>query len=146
MKMNKTVLLLIFTILLLSGCGSEENGYKGAELQDAGLEQVIISYFNNFDNIHEFSKYSTDGFIERVYSWCSGDDSQEKSLEEMKTIYFEINKDTLYLSDYYVDEISFASDKEAVISVTRSWEDGSEDSTHYSIVKVNDIWKFDDRF
>lgn len=33
-----------------------------------------------------------------------------------------------------------------IIFVTREWEDGQEDQTSYSILKLNEEWKVDDRF
>lgn len=140
-----TFIVMIFS-LIISSCGSSEGKYKGAEFENEELKDVIIKYFDNFDNIYEFQKYTTYEFIEKVYSWCSGDYSNEKTKEEMMQIYAEINKESLKLSDFYVDDISFEGDNEVILSVTRKWEDGSQDATQYSIIRTEDKWKFNDRY
>ncbi|WP_138752539.1 hypothetical protein [Paenibacillus sinopodophylli] len=92
------------------------------------------------------SSYSTDDFVKRAYSWCSGDYSEEKSIAEMKEIYDEINSQSIKLSSYRVDGIATAEDGAVMIKVTRHWEDKSEDQTSYSIINLDGQWKIDDRF
>ncbi|MFC5472320.1 hypothetical protein ACFPPD_26915 [Cohnella suwonensis] len=147
MKLKFYSFLII--VLLLCSCGVKGNSNVIVQGKDTGnpeLNKVINNYFQNFDDINKWSPYATDEFIKRVYLWCSGDLSESKSIEEMKSIYYEINKDSLRLNGYQIEEVKERSTDNIIIFVKREWENGQEDQTFYSFIKANQEWKVDDRF
>lgn len=144
LKIIKLFLLLL--IVLISACSQETDQIRGKDTNDEELNKTIVRYFQNFDDINKWSEYATDDFVKRVYSWCSGDYSEEKTIDEMKDIYYEINSGNLALSSYSIDEITKGGSGEIIIMVTRYWENGAEDQTSYSLVKQKDTWKFNNRF
>jgi hypothetical protein len=116
------------------------------EFEDQDIRYAINNYFNNFDDINKWSEFSTEDFVRRAYFWCSGDNTNTKSLDEMKKIYYNINKNSLKLKNYYIDEYNFEDENQLVIKITRTWSNGSKDKTSYLIIKQNDSWKIDNRF
>lgn len=148
MMKYKPFVSVIF-LLLLCSCGNTGMSREiihGKDTEIPELNTVINNYFVNFDDINKWSPYATDEFIQRVYTWCSGDTSETKSIEEMKAIYYDINKDSLNLTGYTIEEVEKKNPDNVIIFLTREWEDGQEDQTTYSLVKVNGNWKVDDRF
>lgn len=148
--MYRILLLLAAIWLAASGCGVEANNeitvsYRSATAPAAELQDTLANYFLHFDDIRNWRNYATDDFIKRAYLWCTGDDSQQASLEDMVLTYYEINKNALRLQAVQVNEIFVVEDREVVVSVTRTWADGSQDDTAYSIVRENGEWKIDNR-
>lgn len=148
--MQKIRFIVIPIILILCACGVEQKisntQVQGKDTGNAELNSVIVSYFTNFDDISNWSSFATDDFIKRAYYWCTGDDSESKTLEEMKSIYYDINKNSLKLKNYMVNDIETENENAVIIHVSRVWEDGSEDVTSYSLIKIRDNWKIDNRF
>lgn len=87
--------MLFFILLILSSCGTKTyiSQVQGKDTEIPELNAVIVKYFANFNDINKWSDFTTDDFIKRVYLWCSGDSSESKSTQEMKKIYYELNKD-----------------------------------------------------
>jgi hypothetical protein len=143
----KYYLILLPLIFLISACSSEavDIKYKVTKTEAIELEETINNYFLNFNDIRHWNPYSTEDFVKRAYSWCTGDYSEEKSLEEMIQEYYEINKSSLKLKVVTINEIHEEDKHNIIIDVIRKWEDGSEDTTAYSILKINDVWKIDNR-
>jgi hypothetical protein len=143
----KLGMFIIMAIIVMSACSDHEIIQKNTKASgNPELDNTITSYFMNFNDIQNFSQYATDDFIKRVYAWCSGDYSDEKSLNEMKEIYLELIKSKLQLAAFEIEEVSIKSEKDAEIKVTRTWENGEKDQTSYSIIKDRGIWKVDNRF
>ncbi|SDE66911.1 hypothetical protein SAMN04488542_101329 [Fontibacillus panacisegetis] len=139
----------IVLVIVLCSCGTNNKSLEEVQGQDTGIQElniVINKYFKNFDDINKWSEFATEDFVKRAYSWCSGDISGTKTIEEMKSVYFDINKDTLDLIGYKIEEVDKESESNVIIFVTREWEDGQTDQTSYSILKTNEGWKFDNRF
>lgn len=147
--MKLRLLVSVILLILLCACGNTVTSPEMKHGKDTGIPElntVIKNYFDNFNDINKFSQYTTDEFINRVYSWCSGDTSESKSLEEMKSIYSEINKQSLKLRTYSIEDVEKITSTNVTISVTREWEEGQEDQTSYSIIKIDEEWKIDNRF
>ncbi|WNS41718.1 DUF4878 domain-containing protein [Paenibacillus sp. MMS20-IR301] len=100
---------------------------------------------NHFNDIYKWSVYASDEYIARVYMWCSGDTSESKSIDEMKQQYAEISKERASLTDYEIKQMSKINTDEYEVEVHHSWDNGGEDSTIYSAVKVDGVWKVNDR-
>jgi len=137
--------LLIFSIFIISSC-KDSNIEHGKASEDPELKNVISSYFTHFNNIQEWRKYSTDGFVTKVYTWCIGDPSSSMTLDKMINEYYQSKQNSLQLTDYYIDNITYLNQSVVQIDVTRMFEDDSQDQTFYEIIKENNEWKFDDRF
>ncbi|MRN56098.1 hypothetical protein [Paenibacillus monticola] len=147
--MKLKILFTMAIIIFLCSCGTKgatNAAVNGKDTDIPELNIVINNYFENFDDINNWSPYATDEFVRRVYSWCSSDTSETKSIKEMKSIYFEINKDSLKLIGYTIEEVQKESSDKVIIFVTREWENGQKDQTYYSFLKVKGKWKVDDRF
>lgn len=144
----KLGIALIVMILLCSCQVSAQPNVQvnGLHAKNSALELTIASYFQTFNEINQWSTFATDDFVKRVYEWCSGDRSGNKSIAEMKKIYAHISENTLDLVACTIDKIDEVSDTEVHIYVTRKWENEETDQTAYSIIKVNGEWKFDNRF
>ncbi|WP_172194244.1 hypothetical protein [Saccharibacillus qingshengii] len=84
---NHFCLLLLFSLLV--GCASKETAAvpNAPQSEDAKLQEVIADYFEAFEDIRVWRKYATDEFIRRSYVWCTGDSSNERSINEMVHIY-----------------------------------------------------------
>ena len=128
-------IIILFISLMLSGCGYQSaSDHEQIHGKDSGIPELnttIHNYFLNFEDINKWSDYATDDFIKRVYSWCSGDTSESKSIIEMKSIYYEINKDSLKLKKYTIEDIEKVNESNVNIHVERTWEDGSQDQSSY---------------
>lgn len=140
---------LLIAMILLCSCQANAQAavaVNGLHANTSAQEIVIASYFQGFNDIDQWSEFATDDFIKRVYQWCSGDLSGNKSIAEMKKIYSETHKNSLRLTACTIDQIDQVSPTEVDIYVTREWEDGEKDQTAYSIIQVDQEWKFDQRF
>lgn len=153
--MNKILAIIVSAIWLISaGCGAGAGGeagrgaavsYRSTNAVEAELQETIASYFRHFDDIRRWRAYSTEDFVKRVYFWCTGDASEQKSVEEMVSAYYELNKLSLKLRAVEVQATSVVGEHEVVIDVVRTWEDGSRDETAYSILRQDGEWKIDNR-
>lgn len=143
----KLHLCLVLLISLLVGCSSTEKAAvpSAAQSEEASLEQVIADYFAAFEDIRVWRTYATDEFIRRSYVWCTGDSSNERSIDEMVHIYYEWNKDSLGMNDVQVEKQTNVNENEVWIDVKRTWADESWDYASYSLLKVNGKWKVDNR-
>lgn len=93
----KQYLCLILLVSFLAGCSSTETAavQSAPQSDNAKLKEVIANYFEAFEDIKVWRKYATDEFIRKSYFWCTGDSSNERSIEEMVQIYEEWNRDSL---------------------------------------------------
>lgn len=133
--------------MISTGCGKDERievKYNIEEVPGGNFLVTVNNYFHNFDDIRSWRKYATDSYVKRVYSWCTGDYSEEKTLEEMVKIYYEFNKDSLKLKSIEINEIDISENEEVIISVIRTWENDEKDETDYLILLENKEWKIDD--
>jgi hypothetical protein len=64
----------------------------------------------------------------------------------MKQIYMEISKKKAQLKNYHILNLNKISDSKVELKVDREWSSSNDDSTTYSIIKIHDSWRFDDRF
>lgn len=138
------MLLIIVGIVFLAGCNGLSSDYKGEEPEDAKLKEAIIGFFAEF-NDSRTRNFATDEFVMQEYATNAGDNSEKKSIEEMKQINYELNKDSMEFIDFYVDKITVRSEKSVEIEVTRKWGNEAEDVARYSILKENDEWKVNAR-
>ncbi|TCZ79369.1 hypothetical protein E0485_05775 [Paenibacillus albiflavus] len=147
--MKLKFIFVIIMISILCSCETVSKSLDEVKGQDTGIPElniVINKYFQSFNDINEWSAFASDDFVKRAYSWCSGDTSETKTIEEMKSIYFDINKDNLKLIGYKIEEVDHKSSINVMIFVTREWEEGISDQTTYSIIKTDEEWKIDNRF
>lgn len=138
------ILLLLFSFLC--SCTSTTQMDNGKIPEDPKVKHVIENYFMNFNDIHEWSKYSTDEFVKKVYTWCIGEPSNEISIEEMKKNYHKKNLTSLKLTNYYINEITSINEYTIKIDVLRTFENGSMDQTTYELVRQGEQWKFNNRY
>lgn len=145
-----SIFIFIFFIIISTGCGTEEIievKYNIEKVPGGNFQVTVNNYFRNFDDIRSWRKYSTDSYVKTVYSWCTGDSTEEKTIDEMVEIYYELNKDSLKLKSIEINEIDINEEnKEVIISVTRKWENDEKDETSYLILLENREWKIDNRF
>lgn len=97
---------------------------------DPELNSAVVSYL--------------DDFIAKVHMWCSGDTSESKTIDEMKALYDEISKETANITDYEINEMNKIDADEYEVVADRSWDNGSDDTAVYSIIKMDGVWKVDD--
>ncbi|WP_196427033.1 hypothetical protein [Paenibacillus woosongensis] len=134
--------------MMSTGCGKEkfiEVKYSIEKLPGGNFTETVNGYFRNFDDIRRWRKYATDSYVKSVYSWCTGDYSEEATMDEMVKVYYELNKYSLQLKSIDIKNIEFSANNEVTISVTRTWENDITDETNYLILLENNEWKIDDR-
>ncbi|MDG0789923.1 hypothetical protein OMP38_02965 [Cohnella ginsengisoli] len=145
-------LLFLALIIMLCGCRLDARSpqeeikvERKGELTPDKLNVAIERYFTSFNHIEGWSRFATDDFVKRVYLWCSGDDSDSKSIDEMKRFLKDLEPRTYDLTGYQVESYNLTGPG-AEIFVTREWENDETDRTSYSLVKINNEWKIDDRY
>lgn len=139
----------IICSLLVTGCSLEKakvamsthtsevlNGVEG-ELRD-----VIVDYFDNFDDVYGYKEYVTENFLKQVYRDCTDDNSDTKTLDQMAEALHQINLKSVHLLRY--DIIDLKSDEDQVkLHVHRDFSHNSSNNITYIMIKENGIWKFD---
>lgn len=139
MKLIKGLFIIIASIVVLTGCNAVDV-YKGEEPEDPKLKEAISGFFKQYNDIRTW-EYATDDFIKQEYADSSKDSSGEKSIEEMKQLYYELNKDRVEVMDFYVDKITVENENTVLIEATRKLANDVEDVVVYSFVKENEEWK-----
>ncbi|WP_337100116.1 hypothetical protein [Paenibacillus sp. YIM B09110] len=148
MKLSKAFIILILIIICSTGCGTKEIievNYNVQKVPNENFKDTVNNYFQNFDDIRGWKDYSTETFVNRAYSWCTGDYTGEATMDEMVEIYYELNKDSLRLKSVDINNIEVSGNDEILIEVTRTWENDQKDESTYSLVLENEEWKFDNR-
>ncbi|RXZ81951.1 hypothetical protein EBB07_13195 [Paenibacillaceae bacterium] len=148
MKYKRVIIFLIFVIICITGCETTkiiEVSYNVKEIPNENFRVTINNYFKNFDDIRRWKEYSTETFIKRAYSWCTGDYSEDATIDEMIEIYYELNKNSLRLKSIEINNIKVSDSDEILIEVTRTWENNQKDESIYSLLLENEEWKFDNR-
>ncbi|GAA0133950.1 hypothetical protein YSY43_07900 [Paenibacillus sp. YSY-4.3] len=145
----KSIFIFLILIMISAGCGKGqfvEVKYSIEKVPGGNFTETVNGYFHNFDDIRSWRKYATDSYVKSVYSWCTGDYSEEETINEMVKTYYELNRHSLQLKSIDIKDIEFSENNDVIISVIRTWENGETDGTNYSILLENNEWKIDDRF
>lgn len=148
MKPRKVIIILILIIICITGCGAKEIIGVNYEIQKVPNEEFRITvnnYFQNFNDINKWKDYSTESFVKKAYSWCTGDYTDEVTMDEMVEIYYEVNKESLQLKSIVITNIEVSDNDNVLIEVTRTWENDAKDESIYALVLENGEWKFDNR-
>jgi hypothetical protein len=144
MRMKSKLIIVLSALLLLCSCAGAKKQQNLSD--DPELNSVVVGYLDHFNDIYKWEGYASDDFIARVYMWCSGDASGSKTIDEMKDLYAEISKERASLTDYEIKEMAQITAGEYEVAVDRSWDNGTDDSTTYSVIKMDGLWKIDNRF
>ncbi|MGG4554584.1 hypothetical protein [Paenibacillus humicus] len=145
----KSIFIFLILIMISTGCGKGqfiEVKYSIEKMPGGNFQETVNGYFHNFDDIRKWRIYATDSYVKRVYSWCTGDYSEEETINEMVKIYYELNKHSLQLKSVDITKIETSENNDVTISVMRTWENDQTDETNYFILLDNNEWKIDDRF
>ncbi|WP_340401028.1 hypothetical protein [Paenibacillus sp. FSL H8-0079] len=148
MKYTKACLIVILIILCSTGCGTREMieiNYNVQEIPNHDFMLTVNNYFQHFDDIRRWKDYTTETYVKSVYAWCTGDYTEEATVDEMVKVYYQLNKDSLKLESVDINNIEVSENDEILIEVSRTWEDGQKDESTYSILFENEGWKIDDR-
>ncbi|MHA7966785.1 hypothetical protein ACX93W_21980 [Paenibacillus sp. CAU 1782] len=144
----KSMFIFMFMLVIIAGCTQQktvEVTYHIESTPGGNFQATVNDYFRNFDNIRYWRQYATDSFIKKVYAWCTEDYSEEKTLDEMVDIYYEVNKESLILKAVAINEIEITENEEVILSVTRTWENDESSEASYLFKYENNEWKIDDK-
>lgn len=86
----KSIFIILILIMISTGCGKGqfiEVKYSIEKMPGGNFQETVNGYFHNFDDIRKWRIYATDSYVKRVYSWCTGDYSEEETKNEMVKIY-----------------------------------------------------------
>ncbi|WP_219836872.1 hypothetical protein [Paenibacillus sp. R14(2021)] len=118
----------------------------GVKVTDLAVIEVIENYFKGFNDIHEWSKYSTEHYVRNVYLWCTGVDTSVFTYGKVIGLHAELQIERADLLSYDIVSFTKISSKSFELRVNRDWNNGTHDTTTYSIIKTGQTWKLDDRF
>ncbi|MFF0825804.1 hypothetical protein ACFYU8_06740 [Brevibacillus sp. NPDC003359] len=111
--------------------------------KDEAVKNAISNYLINVNSPKEFSKYSTDAFIDYLYYACLGDQgakNKQQKVEELDKYYSE---EILHITESKIIAIKVISNSEITVKVQRKWEDSSVGKATYVLKKIGADWKFD---
>lgn len=148
MKYTRILFFLIILIFSCTACGTIKAiqvNYNIQNLPDEKVSRTINNYFHNFNDIRKWKDYATDSFIMRAYSWCTGDYTEQATIDEMVQKYYEVNIFSLNLISVEINSIEVNENNELLIEVVRTWENNQTDETIYVILLEDIEWKFDNR-